>query len=262
LVGKVSDLSEALSTQAQEAASWQHSCNSLAEQNTRISARLSDVVSQLVNKPLASMHDQALDRPDDLETVVAALRQALQERTAAQLELDLQREATSTLEGERTLLMRKLRSIENKLEFIETRTSYSKIQKIRRSRLISSLLSRLGIVSHPIVIEVLPESNSLSRGREVWLRWIRPDPEAPTLPWSMVSLQDGWQRTNSVGCTDDSALLGRAGKLVLSGGRDPLLNFMAHPWSGRVRLTWNGHQRDLDLFSPEPTDITVRLCQQ
>jgi hypothetical protein len=218
-----------------------------------------EVASELRKGGLAPLEGDDSNSFESLETIRTGLRAIVQERSAARISLDYEREAVQSLMQERDRLARHAYNLENKVKYIETRTSFSKVRRLRQSRMLSGVLTRLRVFSSPIVIEVLPEANALSRGSEVWLRWVRPDPDAPALPWSMVPVRDGWRLTASPGCTDDLALLGDQGEVVLLGGRDPVLSFMKHPWSGRVRLLWNRREKILDLYASEATDITVRL---
>jgi SAM-dependent methyltransferase len=237
------------------------------EQHQREAATLRTGVTLLASKlrPFTGSADLASDEVQgpagvpDFDTLARGLTVAAQERAAAKLELELQRDREQALQGERDQLARKLEHLENRLRYIETGTSYPKLRRLKQLPLASGILRALGVGAPPIKIEVLSQSHDEARGSEVWLRFARPDPDAPLLPWSLVTSGDGWRFIEARGCTEDLALRGTTGMVVIPGGADPELSFMCHPWSGRIRITWRGRQHVVDLYNRETTDITLRL---
>lgn len=107
-------------------------------------------------------------------------------------------------------------------------------------------------------LEVL-NNNPAAKGNEVWLRFLRLSGDSPAVPWSFLQLPEGWSRVDAPGCTNDVALLGTSGVLVLPGGDAPTLNFMRHPYSGRVRITWKGREIVVDLYQEETSELTLDL---
>lgn len=258
LAGQMRELSQGLASQVEQLVAHECLPAVLPAPHERLRQGLRDTTANFPND------SETLGRHrffpfHDLKCLGVGLRTAFQERSAARLALELEHEAAESVSRERDHLARHVMSLENKLRYIETRTSFRKVKALRQSRIVSALLTTLRVVSSPIVIDVLPKRNSASKGHEVWLRSVRPDPEGPALPWSMVSLRDDWKPIQSLGCTDDLALVGYGGTVVLPGGRDPVLSFMMHPWSGCVRLGWNGREKFLDLYAAEATEVTVRL---
>lgn len=43
---------------------------------------------------------------------------------------------------------------------------------------------------------------------------------------------------------------------------DATLRLITHPWSGRVRITWDGQSQELDLYAPASTSCELRLSSQ
>jgi SAM-dependent methyltransferase len=111
-----------------------------------------------------------------------------------------------------------------------------------------------------IRLEVL-EPNPRSKGTEVWLRFARFRRDGSPMPWSRVSLTDGWSFVEARGCTGDMAIKGTHGAFELPDGASPVLNFMRHPWSGRIRVLWRGQQEVVDLFRTQTDEVNVDLAQ-
>jgi SAM-dependent methyltransferase len=109
-----------------------------------------------------------------------------------------------------------------------------------------------------ITIEVI-DPNPLSRGRQVWLRQARREAGAAAVPWSLLSLPEGWTLAAGPACTEDQALLGTQGELHLPDGEAPQLSFVRNPLSGRARITWRRHSGIVDLYSETTRGMTVDL---
>jgi SAM-dependent methyltransferase len=107
-------------------------------------------------------------------------------------------------------------------------------------------------------IEVI-EPNPRSHGSQAWLRYVRTSADAPAVPWSTLTIPADWNLYEAVGCTDDLALCGEGGCVDLPGGAGPVLNFMKHPWSGRVKVTWKNQVWIVDLYSSETGEVTLDL---
>ena len=106
-----------------------------------------------------------------------------------------------------------------------------------------------------VTVEVLHGKSPEAQGREVWLRLERDGTDVP--PHELI--QNGkWQE--------------KAPFLLAIDPADPTavhweghytnnlrLVFVSHPWSGRVRVTWNGQQRDIDLYRAIASDSGYAL---
>jgi SAM-dependent methyltransferase len=111
-----------------------------------------------------------------------------------------------------------------------------------------------------ITLDILPESNEASQGSQVWIRYARLEHEGPMIPWNSITLTKGWRLVPAEGCMYDHALLGEgADQIVLPAGTDPEINFMGHPWSGRIKLYWQEREYIVDLYRTEVSEISVRL---
>lgn len=122
----------------------------------------------------------------------------------------------------------------------------------------SSPFPRLG-ARPKICIQVI-DKNPASKGSEVWLRFARRKVDDPAIPWSILKLENEWKLVAADGCTEDMAVYGTSGTIELPDGDAPVLNFMRHPFSGRVRITWRGRERLIDLYRADASDdLTVNL---
>ena len=120
------------------------------------------------------------------------------------------------------------------------------------------LAARAVLNRERIRLEVIGK-NPASGGNEVWIRHARPAEGAAALPWWLLRLPSGWGLRYAPGCAGDVALMGSGGVLELPGGERPAINFMRHPSSGKIRITWKGRQQIVDLYRTTVDDHTISL---
>jgi SAM-dependent methyltransferase len=131
---------------------------------------------------------------------------------------------------------------------------------------VPSLKQRLEIAARgfwnrsKVRLEVI-EKNPASGGNEVWIRHAWPVDGAVPLSWPLLRMPSGWGLRYTPGCTGDLALMGSEGVLELPGGTRPSINFMRHPYSGKIRLSWRGKEKIVDLYRATADDHTVSLCE-
>ncbi len=109
---------------------------------------------------------------------------------------------------------------------------------------------------HSLKVEAAPASNPASGGGRVEVRYIA-DGEAYLFPldeWrrgpGWVRSDEGWANTGaeSGAISWSGSLLNRA-RLALSTG----------PAGGMARITWDGETREVDLYTPAPTELVLKL---
>ncbi|MGH8464035.1 MAG: hypothetical protein ACRER5_07805, partial [Pseudomonas sp.] len=106
-----------------------------------------------------------------------------------------------------------------------------------------------------VSVSVLDGKSASSQGREVWLRLER---DGKDVPFSELRQTGEWVDKApflvAVAPSEPTSMAWRGSY------EDSLrLIFVAHGWSGRARVTWNGIQRDLDLYRPEGGSMTLDL---
>lgn len=154
-------------------------------------------------------------------------------------------------------LRRRIGHLENHVAYVEG--LFSRAAEVDFSGFIDD---GTGPAGEHIALDILPEPNAAAQGCQVWIRYIKLDPEGPMLPWSAVTLTPGWRLMEAEGCMYDQALLGEAAvTLMVPSGTDPVISFMGHPWSGRLSLKWREREHIVDLYRSEATDITIRLLE-
>lgn len=153
-------------------------------------------------------------------------------------------------------------SAERNIKYLEDHVMYLNCQLSKRTEAYyhKVVVEKSSPDGGEITLDILPHSNCASLGNQVWIRYVKPEHSGPMMPWTAVAMTPGWRLVSAEGCMYDEALLGESAKtLMLPGGDDPEINFMGHPWSGRLSLKWQGHEYVVDLYRPAATDITVRL---
>lgn len=102
-------------------------------------------------------------------------------------------------------------------------------------------------------VSILEGKNEHAQGREVWVRLERDGQSVPVAEFKQTG-----------------AWMDKAPFLVASDPKVPTavqwrgaysnnlrLIFISHAWSGRARVTWNGQQRDLDLYDAKGKDAWI-----
>jgi len=114
------------------------------------------------------------------------------------------------------------------------------------------------VFSQNAVLKIIAtgESNSESQGNEVWVSRLVAS-NGNSVPFSSFSLGDGWEIRKGALFTN------RAGATLTWSGRpkSPMhLVFVAHPWSGIVRVEWgDDFVQTIDLFDPNGKEIDIVL---
>lgn len=106
-----------------------------------------------------------------------------------------------------------------------------------------------------VSVSVLDGKSESSQGREVWLRLER---DGKDVPFSDLRQSGKWvDKAPFLVAVDPSVPTSIAWRGSYA---DSLrLIFVSHAWSGRARVTWNGMQRNLDLYRPEGGSLTLDL---
>lgn len=106
-----------------------------------------------------------------------------------------------------------------------------------------------------VSISVLDGKSESSQGREIWLRLER---DGKDVPFSEFRQSGQWvDKAPFLVAVAPSVPTSMAWRGSYAGSLR--LIFVSHAWSGRARVTWNGMQRDLDLYRPEGGSVTLDL---
>lgn len=100
-----------------------------------------------------------------------------------------------------------------------------------------------------VSVTVLEQTSDRSLGNEVWLRLER---DGQDVPLAELTRKGAWLDKSPFLVASDPVT---PASVTWRGAYTENLRliFISHAWSGRARVTWNGHERDLDLYSAEGT---------
>ena len=107
-----------------------------------------------------------------------------------------------------------------------------------------------------MMVEILPEMNSESEGREVWINEIRVDGISKRLDSTKIT-DNGWiLKDNSIyGEYNNSGRL----ELLLPKGKKYELKFGKHAWSGIIEVVCHDQKKVIDLYAPEKDTYVLEL---
>lgn len=113
-----------------------------------------------------------------------------------------------------------------------------------------------------IRISGIDKKRDISKGQEIWLLAINPDDETP------IDLLEGVTKgkwvANESSFTPSGKLLylaGGRGSLKINAGRDPVVLFQSHEWSGFVEVEFAKKKLQIDLFSEQGEVVKVN-CKE
>ncbi|WP_313623695.1 hypothetical protein [Achromobacter sp.] len=96
-----------------------------------------------------------------------------------------------------------------------------------------------------IEIQATGDKNQFSKGTEVWLHGAFGVNDGKKIPWESGAIDSAWEKR------DDFYVSYRAqpNAITLKYEKPVVLELLAHPFAGMVRLKWEGNMRDVDLHS-------------
>jgi hypothetical protein len=110
-----------------------------------------------------------------------------------------------------------------------------------------------------VAITALGQKQRASGGTEVWLLDARPESEGVSVAWYMMKNRRGrWARKLIEDGERREVAMSHGGQLAFEmHGNDPQLKFLCHPWSGFVRIEFEGRRIELDLYAHETCNLMV-----
>lgn len=95
------------------------------------------------------------------------------------------------------------------------------------------------------------------QGAEVWVLRVSGTGGEPGVPWDFATIE-GFKRRPSGYASHGQCLVASHGTVTFAAGLDPELVFMSHPWSGLIRVKYQGRAETIDLFSAQSGEVIVR----
>lgn len=158
------------------------------------------------------------------------------------------------------MLAQRAEELRHELGFIKSRASYRIPRRFRRSALYGKLRFAGADKSQLLTIEALEQRNPDSKDAEVWLLAARFSSDGLAVPWDFIGgTGSGWQLVDRAEGPAGKALVGKNGTLrFMLHGDDPVLEFLSHPWSGKVQISYGNATQVLDLYSATPKNLSLR----
>lgn len=101
------------------------------------------------------------------------------------------------------------------------------------------------------------EHNPESQGNEIWLLRAEPNAGQAPVPWDFIESDRSWERRLVHDRPYGQCLHSQSGLARVPVDADPHLQFLAHQWSGRVEVTFQGRREEIDLYSPGSRTVSV-----
>lgn len=99
--------------------------------------------------------------------------------------------------------------------------------------------------------------NPESQSSEVWLLRAEPNAGQPAVPWDFIETDRNWEHRHSHDRPYGRCLHSERGLARIPVDADPRLEFLAHPWSGKVEIQFRGNREVIDLYSPLSRTLSV-----
>ncbi|HYE03072.1 MAG TPA: polysaccharide pyruvyl transferase family protein, partial [Phycisphaerales bacterium] len=192
----------------------------------------------------------------EAQTVRAAAELRRQE---ADTELERVARALAAPPGDAAMLAERARELADEVAYIKQHSTYRLGARLRRSAAFNAARWLKNRNARVASVRVLEERHPAARGGEIWLLDVRPEAGGPALPWDYLELGKGWERRAAPGRPYGQCVVAsRAGaRLRAPVGLAPALVFLAHPWSGKARVTLGGRTQEVDLYSPTGRAVVV-----
>ncbi len=172
---------------------------------------------------------------------------------------------TTTLADQTTQLDALLEKVAEKsfeLDFIKSKSWHKAGLRLQSSAPFNALRWAKNRNTRVVDVEALGERADLSAGNEVWLIGAANRVGQRPIPWDYFELVDGWRRRPEPSRPYGECLHSERGRLRVALDDDPELCFIAHAWSGKVRVTFKGRSETIDLYSPDARIIKVRPARE
>jgi SAM-dependent methyltransferase len=135
--------------------------------------------------------------------------------------------------------------------------TYKIAHQLRTNPLLKLPARALGRRSPRVTISVTGASNPNSKGHEAWLLAAYMNAGEPALPWEFMHRKGEWQERHDPAAPYGRCLISTGGEVSLSVGTSPELVFLSHPWSGKVKVSWNGRTEEVDLYSEQGGRVRI-----
>lgn len=149
--------------------------------------------------------------------------------------------------------VRMVRDLKYELSFIKKHPVYRHALKLFHNPL-STLVRKLRNGDrNAVTVTALGERSEASQGEEVWLISGRFSEESPSVPWDFVYAEpEVWKRRPlEDGPYQQCLVATRRGQARFSSYSEmPVVEFITHPWSGKVEVAFRGRTTLVDLYSP------------
>lgn len=108
-----------------------------------------------------------------------------------------------------------------------------------------------------VSVRATGERNAESQSCEVWLFRAEPNAGQTAVPWDFIETDQGWERRWSTDRPYGQCLHSDNGMARVPVDMDPRLEFLSHPWSGKVEVQFRGQREVIDLYSPLSRVLSV-----
>lgn len=172
-------------------------------------------------------------------------------RFITQLECEICTDGANANGSRQERVLKRVAELNYELRFIKSRLSYRLPRKFRKNPLYPLVRWSRANKRHVVTIRALGEKHSSAKDTEVWLLAARYGTGEPPIPWDyMAAPEEIWTRSRHADGASGEALVGRCGTLqFILHGENPVLEFLSHPWSGKVEIKHGGQCKVVDLFS-------------